>query len=488
MFESLTQGIGDAVRRFFGPGKLTEKNVEEGIRAVRTALLEADVRFEVARDFIERVKQRALGADVISGVDASQQIVKVIADELTILLGGEPGQVLSGEDASKRVAIRFAERPPTVLMMVGLQGSGKTTTTAKLARFLKSKGRRPLLVAADVQRPAAVDQLKVLGRSLNVEVYAADGVPPPQICADGVAHAKAKGFDVVLLDTAGRLHIDAELMAELREVRKSTAPHEIFFVCDAMTGQDAVSSAKEFNDQLEISGVVLTKLDGDTRGGAAMSIRSVTGKPIRFVGVGEKIEDLEPFYPERMATRILGMGDVVSLVEKAQAVIDEKEAERAAEKMLAGKFTLEDMHQQLRMIQKMGPLKKVFGMLPGMGQMRELMDQVDDRHFARMQAMFTSMTPRERQHPELLDNARRRRVARGSGNSIDAVNALLKQFRDMQRLMKQLRGGGLGGVGGLTGMLGGGGPGMPGGGSPKRPGGGPKGGGFPGFGPRRKRW
>jgi signal recognition particle subunit SRP54 len=373
-------------------------------------------------------------------------------------------------------------------MMVGLQGSGKTTTTAKLARFLKSKGRRPLLVAADVQRPAAVDQLKVLGRSLNVEVYAADGVPPPKICADGVAHAKAKGFDVVLLDTAGRLHIDAELMAELREVRKSTAPHEIFFVCDAMTGQDAVSSAKEFNDQLEISGVVLTKLDGDTRGGAAMSIRSVTGKPIRFVGVGEKIEDLEPFYPERMATRILGMGDVVSLVEKAQAVIDEKEAERAAEKMLAGKFTLEDMHQQLRMIQKMGPLKKVFGMLPGMGQMRELMDQVDDRHFARMQAMFTSMTPQERKHPELLDNARRRRVATGSGNSIDAVNALLKQFRDMQRLMKQLRGGGLGGLGGLSGMLGGGGPGMPGGGSPKRPGGGPKGGGFPGFGPRRKRW
>jgi signal recognition particle subunit SRP54 len=488
MFESLTQGLGDAVRRFFGPGKLTEKNVEEGIRAVRTALLEADVRFEVARDFIARVKERALGADVISGVDASQQIVKVIADELTVLLGGEPGQVLGGEEATQRVAIRFAERPPTVVMMVGLQGSGKTTTTAKLARFLKAKGRRPLLVAADVQRPAAVDQLKVLGRSLNVEVFAADDLPPPQICANGVAHAKVKGFDVVLLDTAGRLHIDAELMAELREVRKCTSPHEIFFVCDAMTGQDAVSSAKEFNDQLEVSGVILTKLDGDTRGGAAMSIRAVTGKPIRFVGVGEKIEDLEPFYPERMATRILGMGDVVSLVEKAQSVIDEKEAERAAEKMLAGKFTLEDMYQQLRMIQKMGPLKKVFGMLPGMGQMRELMDQVDDRHFARMQAMFTSMTPKERKHPELLDNARRRRIANGSGNSVDAVNALLKQFRDMQRLMKQLRGGGPGGLAGLGNLLGGGGPPSPGGGSPKRPGGGPKGGGFPGFGPRRKRW
>lgn len=448
MFDSLATALGKAYRSIVGQKTLTESNVEEGIRAVRQALLEADVNFQVAKEFVADVRERVIGQKVIESVDPGQQFVKCFHDALTELLGGQA------------VGLPVASNGPLVLMMCGLQGSGKTTTCAKLALWLrKQKKKNPLLVAADLQRPAAVDQLQSLGKQLGIAVYAEPSSKrPPQVCAAGVEFAKSRGHDVVILDTAGRLHIDEPLMREVQEVHDVTQPHGVLLVSDAMLGQDAVNSAKEFHARLPLHGLILTKVDGDARGGAALSIVKVTGRPILFAGVGEKPDDLEPFDPARMAGRILGMGDVVGLVEKAQSVIDEREAEKAAKKLQKGQFTFEDFLSQLNMIRKLGPLKKVLGMLPGVGSMLKDID-LDDGHFRRLEAMILSMTLRERRRPEMIDLPRRRRIAKGSGNDLDAVHGLIKQFKAMQDMMKKLGKGGMGGLGGLGDLLGGGGPG-----------------------------
>jgi signal recognition particle subunit SRP54 len=472
MFDSLANALGKAYRAIVGQKVLTEANVDEGIRAVRQALLEADVNFQVAKDFVADVRQRVLGSKVIESVEPGQQFVKCFHDALAELLGGQ------------QVGLPVAPQSPLVLMMCGLQGSGKTTTCAKLALWLrKHKKKNPLLVAADLQRPAAVDQLQSLGKQLGIAVHAEPGSRrPPEVCRTGIEFAKSRQHDVVILDTAGRLHIDEPLMKELQDVHTLCVPHGVLLVCDAMLGQDAVNSAKEFHARLPLHGLVLTKVDGDARGGAALSIVKVTGRPILFAGVGEKPDDLEEFDPSRMAGRILGMGDVVGLVEKAQSVIDEKEAEQAAKKLQKGQFNFEDFLAQLNMIRKLGPLKKVLGMLPGVGSMLKDID-LDDGHFKRLEAIIQSMTVRERQRPDVIDLPRRRRIAAGSGNPLDAVNGLIKQFKTMQDLMKRMgKGGGMppgldqmlggGGAGGLGGQRRGGGmPGFPGGGFP---------GGFPG--------
>ena len=470
MFDALSASLTKAYRSIVGGKTLSEANIEEGIRAVRRALLEADVHFQVAKDFVEDVKQRALGQDVLQAVDPGQQFIKVFHDALTELLGGD------------KKGLPVADNGPLVLMAAGLQGSGKTTTCAKLARWLReNKKKRPLLVAADLQRPAAVEQLQTLGAQLGIDVHAeGTDAKPPEVCARGIEHARRHGHDVVILDTAGRLHIDEPLMAELDEVHRRCKPHGVLLVCDSMLGQDAVNSARTFDERLPIWGVILTKTDGDARGGAALSVKKVTGKPILFVGTGEKPDELEEFDPPRMAGRILDMGDVVTLVEKAQSVIDEKDAEKEAKKLLKGQFNFEDFLKQLNMIRRLGPLKKVLGMLPGMGQMLKNVD-LDDRRFKRVEAMIQSMTVEERQRPDVIDVQRRRRIAKGSGNDLQAVHALLKQFKDMQRVMKQLGKGGLGDLMGAGGMpdpsqlgdLGGmpgmppGMPGLPGGGKPK---------------------
>jgi signal recognition particle subunit SRP54 len=432
MFESLTQRLSSAFSFFQGKKELTADNIEEGLAQVRTALLEADVHFKVARDFTDRVKVRALGEKKLAGVEASQQFVHACHRELVDLMGPEGA------------TLEFAKSGPTVILMAGLQGAGKTTTCGKLAKLLRERfKKRPLLVAADVKRPAAVEQLKVLGSRLSLPVFHVAGVGPAEVCARGIDEAKKTGADVVILDTAGRLHVDEEMMAEVAEIARRCSPHAQLLVVDAMTGQDAVRSAQAFHERLALTGVVLTKLDGDARGGAALSIKTVTGRPILFIGTGEKLEDLDSFHPERMAGRILGMGDVVGLVESAATNISEDEARASYEKMVLGEFTLEDMLAQLRMIKKLGPMKKVLGMLPGMGQMLDKLD-VDDRRMVRMEALFTSMTPRERLHPEILDMARRRRIARGAGQEVDAVNELLKGFKGMKQMMKEMNRMGLG--------------------------------------------
>lgn len=472
MFDSLANALGKAYRAIVGQKVLTEANIDEGIRAVRTALLEADVNFQVAKDFVADVRQRVLGQQVIQSVEPGQQFVKCFHDALTELLGGQ------------QVGLPIAPQSPLILMMCGLQGSGKTTTCGKLALWLrKHKKKNPLLVAADLQRPAAVDQLQSLGKQLGIAVYADPANKrPPDVCRAGVEFAKSRGHDVVILDTAGRLHIDEPLMKEVQEVHAQTKPHGVLLVCDAMLGQDAVNSAKEFHARLPLHGLILTKVDGDARGGAALSIVKVTGRPILFAGVGERPDDLEEFDPSRMAGRILGMGDVVGLVEKAQSVIDEKEAEAAAKKLQKGQFNFEDFLAQMNMIKKLGPLKKVLGMLPGVGAAMKDVD-FDDKHMKRLEAMILSMTKRERQRPDIIDLPRRRRIAAGSGNDLDAVNGLIKQFKAMQDMMKKFgKGGGMPpGMppGGLDDLLGGGGFGGMGGlgGPGKRPGGG----GFPGF-------
>ncbi|MCY2960237.1 MAG: signal recognition particle protein [Planctomycetota bacterium] len=426
MFETLSDRLSKAFSFLRDKKELTEESIEEGLREVRTALLEADVNFKVVKEFTERVRARLVGAQRIQGVDPSQQFVASFHHELVALLGPEEAR------------LEFAKNGPTIILMAGLQGAGKTTTCAKLAKHLREKHqKRPVLVAADVKRPAAVEQLRVLGRQLNVPVFHEAGLAPPELCSKGVAYARAAGADVVILDTAGRLHVDSEMMEEVRAIARATNPHVTLLVVDAMTGQDAVQSAKSFHEALELTGVVLTKLDGDARGGSAVSLKAVTGKPILFVGVGEKIDDLDAFHPERMAGRILGMGDVVGLVEKAQSAISEKEAQANFEKMVLGEFTLEDMLAQLRMIRKLGPMKKVLGMMPGMGDLAKNID-IDDRQMNRLEALFTSMTPRERLSPEVLDMSRRRRVARGAGQDVSAVNDLLKRFKEMRQLMKQL--------------------------------------------------
>ena len=433
MFDSLANALNSAYRSIVGQKVLTDANVDESIKAVRQALLEADVNFKVAKEFIQDVKARALGQGVIKSVDPGQQFIKVFHDALTDLLGGETAE------------LPVASNGPLILMMAGLQGSGKTTTCAKLALWLRRKKKKnPLLVAADLQRPAAVDQLVTLGKQLGVPVHAEGTTArPPQVCLRGIEAARRGMHDVVILDTAGRLHIDDALMSELQEVHTKCQPHGVLLVCDAMLGQDAVNSALEFHRRLPILGVVLTKVDGDARGGAALSIKKVTGRPIMFAGVGEKPEDLEEFDPSRMAGRILGMGDVVGLVERAQEVIDEKEAEKAARKMSRGQLNFEDFLAQLNMIRKLGPLKKVLGMLPGVGSMLKDVD-LDDGHFKRVEAIILSMNPRERREPDLLDVQRRRRIAYGSGNDLAAVNEIIKNFKMMQKAMQQMSKGGLG--------------------------------------------
>jgi len=451
VFDALANALGSAYRAIVGQKILTETNVDEAIKAVRQALLEADVNFKVAKDFIQDVKARALGQEVIKSVDAGQQFIKVFHDALTDLLGGEA------------VGLPVASQGPLVLMMAGLQGSGKTTTCAKLALWLRRKKKKnPLLVAADLQRPAAVDQLVTLGKQLGIAVYSEGATGrPPQICERGIEAARKGSHDVVILDTAGRLHVDDALMTELQEVHQKCRPHGVLLVCDAMLGQDAVNSALEFHRRLPIWGVVLTKVDGDARGGAALSIKKVTGRPILFAGVGEKPDDLEEFEPQRMAGRILGMGDVVGLVERAQEVIDEKEAEKAARKMARGRFDFEDFMAQMNMIRKLGPLKKVLGMLPGIGAALKDVD-LDDQRLKRVEAVIQSMTPAERRDPDCIDILRRRRIAAGSGNDLAAVNELLKSFKMMQKAMQQLSKGGLGQMKEMMKGLGGGMPGMPG--------------------------
>jgi len=432
VFETLSERLGSAFSLLRGKRELDERNIEEGLEAVRTALLEADVHFQVARDLTERVRKAVVGTELLRGVEPSQQFVHAVHRALADAMGPEDARLV------------FAKQPPTVILLAGLQGAGKTTTCAKLAKLLRDRHQhRPLMVAADVKRPAAVEQLRVLGQKLGLPVFHREGLAPAELCARGVQEARALGRDVVLLDTAGRLHVDDELMAEVAEIAARTEPHDTVLVCDAMTGQDAVRSAQAFHERLRLSGLILTKLDGDARGGAALSLKAVTGAPILFVGTGEKLDDLAAFHPERMAGRILGLGDVVGLVEQAQEKISEGEAQAAYEKMVLGSFTLEDMLAQIRMFRRLGPMKKVLGMLPGMGQLVDQVD-VDDRKMNRLEALFTSMTPYERLHPEALDMGRRRRIARGSGQEVGAVNELLKSFKGMRQMMREMNKLGLG--------------------------------------------
>ena len=431
MFENLSEKLESAFRKLRGHGKLTPQNIEDSLREIRRALLDADVNVRVAKDFVEGVKAKALGTEVLGSIAPGQLIVKIIHEELVGLLG------------TSRADIVRSQVPPTVILIAGLQGSGKTTFAAKLAAFLKKKGRLPLLVAADVHRPAAMDQLQTLGDQIGIPVFReSESKDAVAIALHGVQHAKKNIRDTVIIDTAGRLHIDEAMMQEVRAIRDATAPHEVLFVIDSMIGQDAVTTAKAFHDTLGIDGVVLTKLDGDTRGGAALSVRSVVQKPVKFVSTGEKLDALEPFHPERMASRILGMGDVVSLVEKAQEVFDEGEAARLGEKLRKATFTLEDFLTQLREVRKIGPMDQVMGMIPGMNRMQGQLN-VDEKEFARIEAIILSMTRKERVKPSLLNGSRRRRIALGSGTSVQQVNRLLKQFDEMQRMMKKLTRGGM---------------------------------------------
>ena len=433
MLDNLTRRFSDIVGGFRGK-KITESNVKETVTEIRRALLEADVALPIVKEFVKEVREQALGIKVIEGVDPGQQFAKIVEDQLTELMGPEDPE------------IEWRKKGPTIILMAGLQGSGKTTTCGKLAKHLRDKkDRRPLLVAADLQRPAAIEQLKVLGRDLKVPVFHEPGLTPPEVCAKAVKEAASKGCDTVILDTAGRLHIDQELMSELKLVAKKTSPDEIFLVCDAMTGQDAVNSAREFNDALELSGVVLTKLDGDARGGAALSVKSITGKPIKFIGVGEKLDKLEPFHPRRMAGRILGMGDVTSLVEKAQQVMDQEEQEAMQQKLLDAKFDLNDFLKQLGQLKKLGSMKDLISHLPGIGGRTDELDLQGDE-LQSIECIIQSMTKEERRRPEILNTSRRRRIAVGSGRTVDEVSDLLKQFKQMQGVMqqlKQLQGGGL---------------------------------------------
>jgi signal recognition particle subunit SRP54 len=429
MFDELTQRLEKVFRRLRGMGTLTEANIREALRDVRRVLLESDVNLQVARDFLEKVQQRAVGQETLRAVSPAQQVVKVIHDELVQLLGGEKVKLLS------------SPQPPTVYMIVGLQGSGKTTFCAKLGLHFKSKGRRPLLVAADLQRPAAQDQLEVLGKSVDLAIFRGESRQAVEACESAMSYARRNSLDPVIVDTAGRLHIDDELMVELEQIRHRISPTEILFVADGMTGQDAVNSAKAFSERLHFSGAVLTKMDGDARGGAALSIRAVTGQPIKFLSTGEKLDALELFYPERMASRILGMGDVVSLVEKAQAAIDEEQAEKLARKIRKQEFDLEDFLGQLRQIKKMGSLTGLLELVPGMAKrLKDL--RVDESALRRTEAMILSMTPQERQNPKILNGSRRKRIAMGSGTRVQDVNRLVAQYEQMRQMLKSLKGGG----------------------------------------------
>lgn len=429
MFQNLTEKLANAFKKFKNKGKLTESDVKEGMREVKLALLEADVNFKVVKDFIKSVTERAVGTEVLESLLPAQQIVKIVNEELIKLMGSETPK------------INISPKPPTVVMMVGLQGAGKTTHTGKIANLYKQKSKNPLLVACDVYRPAAVDQLKIVGESVNIPVFSmGTRISPVEIAKAGVEHAKKNGHDMVLIDTAGRLHIDEELMNELVNIKKSVSPAEILLVVDAMTGQDAVNVAKTFNELLDITGVVLTKMDGDTRGGAALSVRYITGKPIKFVGTGEKLDAIELFHPDRMASRILGMGDILSLIEKAEAAYDEKNAKEMEKKFREQTFSLEDFLVQMRQLKKMGNLDQLLGMMPGVNAGALKNATVDEGQMARIEAIILSMTREERLRPELINGSRRKRIAKGSGTSVEDINKLLKQFDQMKKMMKQFSG------------------------------------------------
>jgi signal recognition particle subunit SRP54 len=431
MFESLTEKLQGIFERIRGRGRLDEKTVEEVLREIRLALLEADVNFRVVKEFIARVREKAVGEELLKSLTPDQQVIRIVRDELVALLGGEAEP------------IRWAVQPPTTLMLCGLQGSGKTTTAAKLARWLRTQGRNPLLVAADLQRPAAIKQLEVLGQQIGIPVFtpahgnASDAI---QTAQRAIPYARANGLDVVVLDTAGRLQIDEALMEELQRIKAAVQPNEILLVVDATTGQEAVNVAQAFHERLELTGIILTKMDGDARGGAALSLKAVLGKPVRFIGTGERVDALEPFYPDRIASRILGMGDVLSLIERVEQTMQEEEAKRLEKKMREARFDFEDMLQQIRQIQRMGPLGQLMKLLPGYQQLKSQLGELpeDDRMLKRAEAIILSMTPKERRHPEMLDYSRKLRIARGSGTKLEEVNMLVQQLKEMRRLMKAM--------------------------------------------------
>ncbi|HDI4787437.1 TPA: signal recognition particle protein [Listeria monocytogenes] len=434
-FEGLAGRLQETMNKIRGKGKVNEADVKEMMREVRLALLEADVNFKVVKQFIKTVSERAVGADVMKSLTPGQQVIKIVQEELTSLMGGEESK------------IGTADRPPTVIMMVGLQGAGKTTTSGKLANLLRKKyNRKPLLVAADIYRPAAIKQLETLGKQLDMPVFSlGDQVSPVEIAKQAIAKAKEEHLDYVIIDTAGRLHIDETLMDELKQVKEIATPTEILLVVDSMTGQDAVNVAQSFNEQLEITGVVLTKLDGDTRGGAALSIRSVIGKPIKFIATGEKMEALETFHPDRMASRILGMGDVLSLIEKAQTDVDTEKMKAMEQKMKDNSMTLDDFLEQLQQVKQMGPLDELLKMMPGANKMKGLDNMnVDDKQLGHIEAIIKSMTKNEKDNPDIINASRRKRIARGSGRPVQEINRLLKQFGEMKKMMKQMTGGGKG--------------------------------------------
>ncbi len=433
MFESLTEKFNSVFRSLAGRGRITEANISDAMRDVRKALLEADVNYSVVKNFCKDVTAAAVGAEVIKSLHPSQVMVKIVSDELTRLMGPVDTRIY------------FVSPGPTIIMLAGLQGGGKTTTAAKLAKYLLARGKRPLLVADDLRRPAAIEQLVILGQQINIDVYSEDSTNSIRVAKNAVRHARENDYDVVVLDTAGRLHIDQEMMSEIADVAKAINPHQIYLVCDAMTGQDAVNSAKEFNERLELDGVILTKLDGDARGGAALSVKAVTGKPIKFVGVGEKLDKLEEFHPDRMASRILGMGDVVTLVEKAHEQFDREEAEKMQKKMAKGSFGFDDFLKQMQAVKKMGGIANLAKMMPGMGSQMADMD-LDEGQFGQMEAIVQSMTTQERRAPDIIDASRRRRVAAGAGVEPNAVSSLVKTFKRSRDMLKALSAGSFGGL------------------------------------------
>lgn len=424
-FDNLSDKLSGVFKRLRSKGKLSEADVKTAMREVRLALLEADVNYRIAKDFTNAVTEKCIGENVMESLTAPQTVVKIVKEELTALMGSEQAR------------LKISNKIPTVIMMCGLQGSGKTTHSAKLAKYLKSQGHRPLLVACDIYRPAAIEQLKVVGKAVDTPVFEMGAEKPEKTAVKAVAHARDYGYDFVILDTAGRLHIDDELMAELKRITEAVEVNDILLVIDSMVGQDAVNIAKAFNDILEIDGVILTKLDGDTRGGAALSVRAVTGKPIMFVGVGEKLDELDEFHPDRMASRILGMGDVLSLIERVESEMDQKKAEEAARKLEENRFDMNDLLEQFRQIKKMGSLKSILSMLPGMDkQLRDV--DIDDRQLLRIEAIIKSMTKKEREKPDIINASRRRRIAAGSGMRVEDVNKLLRQYEQMKKMFKQM--------------------------------------------------
>jgi len=439
MFENLTEKLNRTFKKLKGHGKLSEKNIQDALIEVRLALLEADVNYRVVKKLIEDIRRRALGQEVLDSLTPGQQVLKIVNEELTGLMGVD------------RQELYLTGRPPFALMLVGLQGSGKTTTAGKLARYLRKQGRNPYLVPADIYRPAAIEQLKKLGSQLEIPVYSTEkNMRPENICLDALSKAGGVGTDILIIDTAGRLHIDDELMAELGRIKEKINPAEILLVADAMTGQDAVNVAQHFDRLLNISGIILTKMEGDARGGAALSIKAVTGKPIKFIGVGEKLDAIEPFFPERMSSRILGMGDMLSLIEKAQVQFDEKEALKLEKKLKKRTFDLEDFQSQLRHVKKLGSVEQILGMLPGMGQLKQLKKlKPDEKELIKVQAIINSMTRDEKRNYKIINGSRRKRIARGSGTKIQDINRLLKNFAQTKKMMEKITRKGLGGMGGM---------------------------------------